>query len=344
VIARRDLLAYQAGNPAQEGFVLRLEDSSGGIGLGEARTIDGYGSGQQALVDFFSDFTRIDALLQGLENAFPQLAQGSAALSAPIEARFAAETALCDLASRGAKLNLSDYLGYPGRTAVSNSLLVTGEDQARRLAAGGNNNFKLKARGASTDWLALFDALLQATDGKARIRIDANGSWDLDIARARLGQLPPANVDYLEQPFPVGDLDSCLRLKDQLGLAIGIDEGVKDQQDVEEIARRGAADVIVIKPMFRGLFGSLALARRASSLGLDICFTHSMDGTIGRLATLHLAAALGGHRPQGLYAPGLPRLATEPALGPDRIFLPDEPGVGWSELREDLLRPWQPPA
>jgi hypothetical protein len=98
--------------------------------------------------------------------------------------------------------------------------------------------------------------------------------------------------------------------------------------------------VIVIKPMFRGLLASLDLARAATSQGLEVCFTHSMDGTIGRLVAMHLAAALGADRPQGLYAPGLPQLAAEPELGPDTIFMPRGPGLGWRELREDALTPW----
>ena len=343
MIARWELLRYLAGHPAHEGFVLRLLDDEGQVGLGEARTIDGYGSGQAILNAFLSDRVRMDGLLHTLQNDMAQSGRIQPLPkdnSVPVEALFAAETALYDLASRRAGKDLTSWLGYPRRESLANSILVTNEAQARRAAEAGNRNFKLKASGESAEWLLLFHTLLKATDGQARIRVDANGSWNPGIARGLLGQVPLTNLDYLEQPFPVGDLGNCRRLKDRLGVNIGIDEGVKSAQTIEDIAKLDAADLIVLKPMFRGLVGALDLARTAIELGLGVCVTHSMDGTLGRLAAMHVAAAVGGDRPHGLYAPGLPRLAREPELKPDEIKMLDKPGLGWTDLREEILKPW----
>ena len=347
MIARWELLRYLAGHPAQEGFVLRVTGDDGHVGLGEARTIDGYGSGQAALNAFLSDHVRMDGLLHTLHSNQTRSGRDQprpADKSVPVEALFAAETALSDLASRRAGQDLTSWLGYPRRKSLVNSMLVEDEVQARRLAEAGNRNFKLKADGGSADWLLLFHTLVQITDGHARIRIDANGSWTPALAVELLGQVPLENLDYLEQPFPVGDLGNCQRLKDRLGVHIGIDEGVTSTQTIEDIARLEAADLIVIKPMFRGLVGALALAGAAKSLGLGVCVTHSMEGTLGRLAAMHVAAAVGTDRPQGLYTPGLPRLAREPELKPDEIRMPAEPGLGWTDLREELLKPWGPAA
>lgn len=343
MIVRWELRRYLAGHPAQEGFVLRLLDSGGHVGLGEARTIDGYGSGQATLNAFLSDQHRMAGLLRTLQDdmaASGRIQPIPAGTGVPVEALFAAETALYDLASRRDGRDLTSWLGYPRRTYLANSILVEDEAQAQRLAQAGNRNFKLKADGHSANWLRLFQMLVEATEGQARIRVDANGSWTPDLAVRVLGQVPLENLDYLEQPFPVGELENCRRLKDQLGIAIGIDEGVRSVQTIEDIARLGAADLVVLKPMFRGLVGALALAETAASLGLAVCVTHSMEGTLGRLAAMHVAAAVGSDRPHGLYAPGLPRLAREPELGPDQIRMPDEPGLGWTDLREDLLKPW----
>jgi len=343
VIARWELLRYLAGHPQHQGFVLRLMDDEGHIGLGEARTIEGYGSGQAILNAFLSDHLRMDGLLHMLQGDLAQsghIQPLPADNSVPVEALFAAESALYDLSSRRAGQDLTSWLGYPRRESLANSILVVDEAQARRMAGAGNRNFKLKADGESADWLLLFHTLVEATDGQARIRLDANGSWNRGIALELLGQVPLENLDYLEQPFPVGDLGNCQRLRNRLGVIIGIDEGVKSAQTIEDIVRLEAADLIVIKPMFRGLVGALDLASTATSLGLGVCVTHSMDGTLGRLAAMHVAAAVGGDRPQGLYAPGLPRLAREPELGPDQIMLPAEPGLGWTDLREEILKPW----
>jgi len=347
VIARWELLRYLTGHPAHEGFVLRLLDDEGQVGLGEARTIEGYGSGQAILNAFLSDHARMDGLLHSLQKDMAQSERVQpmpADARVPVEALFAAETALYDLASRRADQDLTSWLGYPHRESLANSMLVADEAQARRLAEAGNRNFKLKADGESADWLLLFHTLVEATDGQARIRVDANGSWNHGIALELLGQVPLENLDYLEQPFPVDDLASCRRLKDRLGIIIGIDEGVRSTQTIEDLARLGAADLVVIKPMFRGLAGALDLASTALALGLGVCVTHSMDGTLGRLAAMHVAAAVGGDRPHGLYAPGLPRLAREPVLKPDEIRMPDGPGLGWTDLRDEILKPWGPAA
>ena len=335
MIVRWELLRYIAGQPAAEGYVLRLQDDAGNTGLGEARAIAGFGSGPTVLKNFLAQAENITALLHSLQQDTP-----TALDSIPPEALFAAETAMHDLAARATGQNLTSWLGYPARTSLANSLLVSDEEQARQLAEQGHRNFKLKAHGDSPVWLSLFEVLRTATQGQARIRVDANQSWDLDTAEHLLGQAALENLVFVEQPFPAGDLDSCLKLKNTLGVTIAIDEGAGDKESIEEIAARDAADLVVIKPMFRGLAGALDLAATAEANSLGVCITHSMDGTIGRLAAMHIAATIDGPWPHGLFAPGLPELAEEPRLEPDRLLMPSGPGLGWGELRDDLLGPW----
>ncbi len=334
-MVRWELLRYIAGQPAAEGFVLRLQDDAGNTGLGEARAISGFGSGPTALKAFLARAENITGLLHSLQQGTP-----IALDTIPPEALFAAESAMHDLAARATGQDLTSWLGYPPRTSLANSLLVSDEQQARQLAERGHRNFKLKARGDSPAWLPLFEILRTATRGQARIRVDANQSWNLDTAQRLLGQLALENLAYVEQPFPVGDLDSCLKLKNALAITIAIDEGAGDKESIEEIAARNAADLVVIKPMFRGLAGAMELAATAEANSLGVCITHSMDGTIGRLAAMHVAATIDPRWPHGLFAPGLPTLAEEPRLEPDLLLMPTGPGLGWHELRDDLLEPW----
>lgn len=334
-MVRWELLRYIAGQPAAEGYVLRLQDDAGNTGLGEARAEAGFGSGPTVLKAFLARPENITALLRSLQQDSP-----SALDSIPTEALFAAETAMHDLAARATGQDLTSWLGYPPQTSLANSLLVSDEQQARQLAAQGHRNFKLKARGDSPAWLSLFEVLRTATQGQARIRVDANQGWNLDTAELLLGQVALENLAFVEQPFPVGDLDNCVRLKNALGVTIAIDEGAGDKESIEEIAARNAADLVVIKPMFRGLAGAMDLAATAEANSLGVCITHSMDGTIGRLAAMHIAATIDGPWPHGLFAPGLPELAGEPRLEPDLLLMPTGPGLGWGALQDDLLEPW----
>lgn len=339
MIVRWELLRYIAGQPAAEGFVLLLSDEAGNTGLGEARAISGFGSGPVALNAFLAQAENITRLLHSLQDNASATALPENKV-VPIEALFAAETAMHDLAARITGKDLTSWLGYPPQTWLANSLLVSDEHQARQLAEQGHRNFKLKARGDSPAWLKLFEALRNATQGQARIRLDANQTWDLRTAERMLGQVELDNLAYVEQPFPAGELEDCRKLKDALGIRIAIDEGAPDTASIEEIAASGAADLVVIKPMFRGLAGSLELAAAAEANSLGVCITHSMDGTIGRLAAMHVAATIDGPWPHGLYAPGLPALAEEPRLEPDRVLMPTGPGLGWSSLRDEVLEPW----
>ena len=208
----------------------------------------------------------------------------------------------------------------------------------------GHRNFKLKAQGAASDTLNLLRCLFDAAEGTTNIRVDANGSWDREIALTFLREAPPGSICFVEQPFPPGDLDSCQWLRDRLPVPIALDEGAVSEQDIGEAARRDAAQLVVIKPMYRGMQGALQLAAAAAAHELGACVTHAMDSTVGRLAAMHVAAVVDAlcpdtAWPHGLYAPGLTCLADEPALEPDRLLMPTGNGLGCRGLRDNDLDP-----
>jgi L-alanine-DL-glutamate epimerase-like enolase superfamily enzyme len=342
VIKRWEVLAYSARIPPGRGYLLRLHDDSGRVGLGEARALEGFGSGPAALEAFISRPETVQSLLDRL--AAEPMRAPEWATTAPVEALFAAETALSDLAAQDQGMSLVQQLGFALPEALCNSLLVSDEADALRLLREGHRNFKLKAQGVASEAMALLCCLFDAGEGTTRIRVDANGSWDRDTARAFLQQAPQGSISFVEQPFPPGDLDSCLWLRDRVTIPIALDEGAVSAEAVSEAARRGAAQLLVIKPMYHGLQGALRLAAAAAEHSLGVCVTHAMDSTVGRLATMHVAAAVGAMCPDatwphGLYAPGLTCLADEPALQPDCLLMPTGHGLGCRGLRLNELEP-----
>ena len=332
MIARWEVLAYSARLPTGRGYLLKVHDDAGRVGLGEARALPGFGSGPAALDTFFSSRHSVESLLDRRETNS----------TTPVEALFAVETAMADLAAQVRGVPLVEQLGFDLPESLSNSLLVDDEVTAMRLLADGHRNFKLKARGAASGALQLLQRLHDASNGAARIRIDANGSWDRDNALEFLHRAPAGSISFLEQPFPVGDLDSCVWLKEHTATPIALDEGIASAGDVREAARAGAASLVVIKPMYRGLHGAIGLAEAAADCGLGACVTHAMDATVGRLAAMHVAAAVdaicaGSSWPHGLHAPGLTSLADEPVLQADRLLMPGGDGLGCRGLRKDGL-------
>lgn len=331
MITRWEVLAYVAGRPAGRGFVLRLHDAQGRTGLGEARGLEGFGSSPDQLQAFLADR---DAVAQLLDDPHDD---------APVEALFAAETALSDLAAQRQEKPLVEYLGFATIDVLSNSMLVASESEGLRLVSEGHRNLKVKARGVDRDCLAIVRRLMDESEGEVRVRIDANGSWSRDDARDFLLQVPKDAIAFLEQPFPIGDLDSCAWLQDYADIPVALDEGADSEETIYTAARAGAARLVVIKPMYRGLHGALRLAAAAADCGIGASVTHAMDATVGRIATMHVAAAVDtlcgtNAWPHGLYAPGLTALADEPELRPDALLLPNGAGLGCSNLREESLQ------
>lgn len=334
MIERWELLAYSPDYPAGRGYVLRLHDDAGRTGLGEARALAGFGSGPAALDAFLASQGAIDSLLD--------LAADDAAT--PVEARFAMETALADLTAQRQGVALVEQIGFSKPDELANSVLIGSEAEALPLLQAGHRNFKLKAQGAARATQALLLRLHVDSDGTAQVRIDANGSWDRDTALAFLEEAPRGLISFVEQPFPIGDLDSCAWLANRTAVPIALDEGVVTSDDIADAARAGAASLVVIKPMYRGLHASLRLAGAAADAGLGICVTHAMDGTVGRLAAMHVAAAAqticpDSSWPHGLYAPGLARLADEPEIMGDHLRMPAGTGLGCTGLRLEHLEP-----
>lgn len=336
---RWEVLAYTAARPPGHGFILRLRDDDGRTGLGEARALRGFGSSPERLDAFLTDRAAVQRLLETLQDGG---SENDAFNNVPVEALFAAETALTDLAAQREGMPLVEYLGFAAADVLGNSSLVTNEADALPLLAAGHRNFKLKARGVDYDCLALAARLVDESNDVVNLRIDANGSWDRDTARNFLERAPRDAIVFIEQPFPVGDLDSCAWLQEHSGIPVALDEGAESREAIAAAARASAARLVIIKPMYRGLSGALQLAEVAAEHGLGACVTHAMDATVGRIATMHVAAAVddicrGATWPHGLYAPGLTSLADEPVLEPDRLILPRGAGLGCGELRERNL-------
>ena len=174
-----------------------------------------------------------------------------------------------------------------------------------------------------------------------RLRIDANGAWDTERAIATIRSLEEFALELVEQPVVDGDLDGMARVQQAVQTPIAADEAITGLAAARRVLERGAASVLVVKPM---VVGGLRPARRivelAKEAGVAAVVTTTIDAGVGVAAALHLAATL----PEGSPACGL---ATGSLLADDLIVrplevrdgsmaLPDGPGLG-VELDEAKL-------
>ncbi len=289
----------RAGAPP--GFLLRIEDAAGLHGWGDAAPWPGFGDWGRA--------AELEAALR----------TGGAGI--PIEAAHAWELATLDLQARRQGRPLAELLAADPADRVPVHTLVHDADEAVLACAAGATHLKIKV---GRDSLANDDGrvwAIRASVGAApRLRLDANGAWDLEGACEAIDRLKRWDIEWIEQPIPPGDAGALAQVGHRTGVAIAADEAVTGTAALEEIAQAGGVDVVVIKPMFVGGPRRAAdLAARARALGLRAVITHAFGSPVDRAGALHVAAALGD--------PSLPCGVGTPPHGAI-LTVPTAPGLG----------------
>ncbi|MGM1017265.1 MAG: o-succinylbenzoate synthase [Actinomycetota bacterium] len=144
---------------------------------------------------------------------------------------------------------------------------------------------------------------------EGRVRIDANGAWNVDEAERALHALAPFDLEYAEQPCAtVEELAELRGRVKYMGIPIAADESVRKASDPLAVARAGAADLLVIKAQpLGGIRRALAIVGEA---GLPVVVSSALDTAVG----LGQGAAL---------AASLPRLDYDCGLGTSALFTED---------------------
>lgn len=327
----------------REMALLRLRDEDGAEGLGEAvpLSLRGGASLQRVVEELEALGTR-----ETLDEA---CLRGSAAeLSAP--ARCAALIALLDLRGRRAAADRSSFVSA-GETNSEraepvrcNATLVAGDpasvvSDAERWAADGFSTFKLKL--GTGDDAAQVRAVREALGPRARIRVDANGAWDLETAKRALAEIEPYEIELAEQP--VATSEEAVELAASTPVPLAADECVESKDDAEQVARAGAFAMTGIK---LSKVGGPEEAMEIAEL-LPAYVTSALDGPVGIAAALQVAQSLGdlgrgageslahGLATQRLFASTVASVECE--LRGDLLYPPAGPGLG-VEIDEPALQ------
>jgi O-succinylbenzoate synthase len=203
---------------------------------------------------------------------------------------------------------------------------------------------KVAERGQSlADDVGRVAAVRDAMGADARVRVDANGAWDVEQARDALAALAAHGIEYAEQPCAtVAELKE-LRLalaRSGIDVPVAADESIRKAEDPLLVAREEAADVVVVKVAPLG--GVRRALQVVQECGLPAVVSSALDTSVGMAAGVALAAAL----PDLPYACGLGTVALlegdvaiDP-LVPLRGALPRRP----VEADPGLLERWAAPA
>lgn len=141
------------------------------------------------------------------------------------------------------------------------------------------------------DDVARVRAVRDAMGPEGRIRVDANGAWNLDEAEHAIHALAEFDLEYAEQPCAtVAELAELRRRVKYMGIPIAADESVRKASDPLEVARAGAADLLVVK--VQPLGGVHRALRIIAESGMPAVVSSALDTSVGLSMGTALAAAL----------------------------------------------------
>ncbi len=75
---------------------------------------------------------------------------------------------------------------------------------------------------------------------RALNRLTRRRAWSPETAISYLRRLEKFGLDYIEQPTPPGDWDAFCRVGESTSIPLMLDEGLRSDEDVEQLARLGA--------------------------------------------------------------------------------------------------------
>ena len=134
-------------------------------------------------------------------------------------------------------------------------------------------------------------AVREVLGPEGRIRIDANGGWNIDEAEHAIHALAPYDLEYVEQPCPSIDELAEIRLRTKyMGIPIAADESVRRVSDPLAVAEAEAADLLVIKAQPLG--GIRRALRIIEQAGLPVVVSSALDTSVGIAMGAFLAASV----------------------------------------------------
>jgi L-alanine-DL-glutamate epimerase-like enolase superfamily enzyme len=272
------------------------------------------------------------------------------ALFGSLYAQAAVGDALHDLAARIYGIPVAQLLGGKSRDRlrVGLAVLVSGSfDRIRPIVEDaverGYRHLRFKIGGDPNKDVATFAAIRERFAERVDLRADANGALRFDQALPLLARLQEYNLEFVEQPVSLHDLEGMATLARMVAIPVSADECLTSEGSLIEVIRRSAASMIQTKI---GKNGGLFYCRRlwtiAQAAGVAPLAGNHPTTTVAATAMAHLCASWAGDIPVGEFSNGptdvlADDIVTEPMrLKDGMVELPKGPGFG-IELDEEKL-------
>jgi o-succinylbenzoate synthase len=177
---------------------------------------------------------------------------------------------------------------------VNTTVPAVDATRANQLAAeSGCRTAKVKVAETGQDLATDVERVAAVRDAlgpEGRIRVDANGAWDVETAVLAIGRLDTAagGLEYVEQPCRT--LDELREVRRRVRVPLAADESVRTAADPVRVAGLDAADIVVVK--VQPLGGVRRALEVVDAAGLPAVVSSALETSVGLAAGVALAAAL----------------------------------------------------
>ena len=293
-------------------------------GVGEAATVPYYGETREGILEYLESVPDLGDDPFDLDDVLAKRPPGSRA------ARSAIDEALHDLWGKKLGQPLYKLFGLnPANVPLTSFTIGIDEPEVMAEQVKAANYPIIKIKLGSEKDEAIVAAIRSVTD--AKLLADANAGWTRERALEIIPRLVDYDVDLIEQPLAVNDVEGYFWLKERLreqkvDIPIFADETAKTSHDVVKLA--GAIDGVVVKTMkSEGIREALRMIHTARAHDMQIMLGCFIESSVGVTAAAHLA-------PLCDYADldGPLLIKNDPYRGlryeRAKFTLPDGPGLG----------------
>ena len=297
-------------------------------GVGEAAAVPYYGETQEGIIAYLKSVPDLGDDPFDMDSVLARRPAGSRA------ARSAIDEALHDLWGKKLGQPLYKMFGLnPNNLPLTSFTIGMDEPEIMAEQAQASNYPIIKVKLGSEKDEAIVASIRNSTN--AKLRVDANAGWSREQALYIIPRLVEYDLEFIEQPLAVEDVEGYFWLKEKLraqkiNIPVFADETAKNSHDVAKLA--GAIDGVVVKTMkSEGIREALRMIHTARAHDMQIMLSCMIESSVGATAAAHLAPLC-----DYVDLDGPLLIKNDPYRGLKydgaKMTLPDAPGLGLQRL------------